>query len=140
MKDAPLKEALLLAGVLAAFIWPLVIVSGKNRTVKSTSSPEATVEGLPATVLVKAAHEFLWFELRRGEELLGRIEGPEFEGEFECALALHGEVLLVEAEFPEGAPETALRTSIWGEGMPEEVLTFWTEDRLFEEVEIQFHE
>ena len=141
MKDAPLKEALLLLVVLAFFAWPLLVVAGNvGGKEQKVSSEQETVQSLTTTVLVKAAHEFQWFELRRGTEVLGRVEGPELEGEFECFLELHGEVLVVAAFFGEDSPETALQMNVWGEGMPEEVLTFWVQGQLLEEVEVNFHE
>ncbi|GHC46550.1 hypothetical protein GCM10007100_10230 [Roseibacillus persicicus] len=99
-----------------------------------------SAEGWVTDVSVVAVHEFVWMELRRGDEVLGRIEGPEREGEFECLLEKHGEVLVVAAEFVEGTPETAMKVTLWAGAMPEIVLNIWGEGELLEEVEVKFHE
>ena len=110
MKDAPLREALLLLVGLACVAWPLSLVIGQPSSAVSQVVAIQSADGDWVTdVQVKAAHEFAWMELRREEQVLGRVEGPAVEGEFECLLAQHGEDLIVAVEFTAEAPETALQ-------------------------------
>lgn len=141
MRDAPLRECLLLLAGLGLLAWPLALVTA--RPTKSVAEVVATetAEGLLVTdVLVRSAHHFEWFELRRGEEVLGRLQGPALEGEFECELLPHGDKLVVAAAFEPESPETALQIELWAGSMPEFVRNFWTRGELQEEVEIDFHE
>ena len=141
MKDAPLREGLLLVGGLACLAWPLSMMTGKPAPVPSRLVVAQVVAGDWVTdVQVKAAHEFTWMELRRGEEVLGRVQGPTREGEFECLLAEQGEDLIVAAEFDDDTPETALQVQLWPASLPEVELNFWAEGDLLEEVTIQFYE
>lgn len=142
MKDAPLREGLLLLVGLATLAWPLSSLTG-GRAGASAAETVAiqSEEGQWVTdVSVQSAHPFEWVEVRRGEEVLGRVEGPSVEGEFECLLAEHGEVLIVAASFSEGAPRTALQVQFWPGSLPEIERTIWTEGEIFEEVEVGFHE
>ncbi|MBK1835226.1 hypothetical protein [Roseibacillus ishigakijimensis] len=141
MRDAPLREGLLLAGGLALLIWPLVLVTGQAQAPATEVVAVESSQGQWITdVTVQAAHAFDWMELRRGEEVLGRVEGPTKAGEFECLLERHGEILIVAAQFVEGSPESALKLELWAGAMPEVVLNLWGEGEIFEEVEVKFHE
>ncbi|MFC0017819.1 hypothetical protein [Roseibacillus persicicus] len=125
---------------LALLAWPLSLVTGQASVSSDEVVALESAEGWVTDVSVVAVHEFVWMELRRGDEVLGRIEGPEREGEFECLLEKHGEVLVVAAEFVEGTPETAMKVTLWAGAMPEIVLNIWGEGELLEEVEVKFHE
>lgn len=140
MKDAPLREGIILLSGLALLAIPLSLVTGQAEVPAGELVAIETEESWVTDVNVTAAHEFVWMELRRAEEVIGRIEGPTTEGEFECLVAKHGERLVVAAQFVEEAPETALKVELWAGAMPDVVLNFWGEDKLLEEVEVKFHE
>lgn len=141
MRDAPLREGLILLAGLGLLAWPLSLVTGRAEVASGKTVALQSEQGEWVTdVEVLSAHEFEWMELRRGEVVLGRVEGREKEGEFECLLALHGEILTVAARYPEGTPETALQVKLWPGSLPEVVFTLWVEDDLLEEVEVKFHE
>lgn len=141
MRDAPLRECLLLLAGLGLLAWPLALVTARpDQAAPSVVAPEAADGSLVTDVMVRSAHPFDWFELRRGEELLGRIEGPTLEGEFECLLSPHNERLVVAAAFGKEIPETALQLELWAGAMPEFVRNFWAEGELLEEVQVDFHE
>ena len=131
---------MLLAG-LGLLAWPLSLVTGKPK-----AQPRDTVvlqsEGNEwvTDVSILSAHPFEWVEIRRGEEVLGRVEGPATGGEFECLMAEHGELLLIESRYPEGTPETALRVQLWPGSLPEVNFTIWGPGVFTEEVEVKFHE
>lgn len=141
MKDAPLRECLFLVAGLGVLAWPLALVTGSPKGESSQLMVTTLEAGQWGTdVEVTAAHDFDWVELRRGEDILGRVEGLDKEGEFECLLAEDGETLVVAASFPEGTPETALKLKIWAGAFPEVVLNLWGEGEILEEVKVQFHE
>ena len=141
MRDAPLREGLILLAGLGLLAWPLSLVTGKaERGTGQTVAMQTETNEWVTDVEVLSAHDFEWVELRRGEEVLGRVEGPAKEGEFECHLAEHGEILIVAAAYPEGTPETALQWKLWPGSLPEVVFTKWVEGELLEEVEVDFHE
>jgi hypothetical protein len=141
MKDAPLREGLFLLAGLALLAWPLSLVTGKAEARAGGTVAIQSAEGEWVTdVSITTAHPFDWIELRRGEEVLGRIEGPATSGEFECLLSEHGDVLLVESSFPEGTPLTALQVQLWPGSLPEVNFTIWTQGVFVEEVEVKFHE
>ena len=141
MIDAPLRECLGLLAGLAVLAWPLAQVTAPPRGSPPQVVEPQTAEGLLVTdVSVKSAHPFEWMELRRDSIVLGRIEGPTLEGEFECDLAPHGERLIVAAHYGEKSPETAMRLQLWAGAMPEVEMNFWVDGDLLEEVEVQFHE
>lgn len=126
---------------LGLLAWPLSLVTGQAKTVAAATVALQSAEGEWVTdVEILSAHEFEWVELRRGKELLGRIEGPTKDGEFECLLREHGEVLTVAASYPDTVPETALQLKLWPGSLPEVVVTLWTDGELLEEVEVNFHE
>lgn len=141
MRDAPLRECLLLLAGLGLLAWPLALVTARPTKTSAEVVATETEEGsLVTDVMVRSAHRFEWFELRRGEAVLGRIQGPALEGEFECELLPHGDKLLVAASFSPESPETALQLALWAGAMPEFGRTFWTQGALLEEVEVDFHE
>lgn len=141
MRDAPLRECLLLLAGLGLLAWPLALVTARPGRATSQVITPVTVDGsLVTDVIVRSAHPFEWFELRRGEEVLARIGGPALEGEFECLLSPHNERLIVAAAFGEDCPETALKIELWAGAMPEFFRNFWAQGDLLEEVEIDFHE
>lgn len=140
MRDAPLREGFYLLAGLALLAWPLANLTGQAKPSASEVVALVSKGAWVTDVNVVAVHEFEWMELRRGEEILGRIDGPTREGEFECLLEKHGENLIVAAQFVEGAPETAMKVELWAGAMPEVVFNFWAEGDLLEEVEVKFHD
>lgn len=141
MKDAPLREGILLLSGLAVLAWPLSLATGRPQTPASRTVSTQSEEGEWVTdVSITSAHPFDWVELRRGEQMLGRVEGPEVEGEFEFLLAKEGEVLLIAASYPEGTPLTALQLQLWPGSFPEVNLTLWSEGEIFEEIEVSLDE
>ena len=143
MKDGPLREGLILLAGLGLLAWPLSLVTGSPGKVASQAllvDTRGAEDSWVTDVEVRSAHPFQWVELRRGDEVLGRLEGPNREGEFECLLPNHGDLLTVEAQYPEGTPETALEVQLWPGSLPELKFTLWGEGRLLEQVEAKFHE
>ena len=141
MRDAPLREGLILLAGLGLLAWPLSLVTGKAEAQsEDTVALQSEQNEWVTDVEVLSAHEFDWVELRLGDEVLGRVEGPAKEGEFECLLPEHGGVLIVAAGYPEGTPATALQWRFWPGSLPEVTFTNWVEDKLLEEVEVRFHE
>lgn len=141
MRDAPLREAFFLLIGLCLLAVPLYLIIEKEETVER-AVVEIESEGgeWVMDVEVASAHAFDWMELRRGEEVLGRIEGLTTEGEFECLLARHGGMVTLAASYPEGTPETAMRLQLWAGSLPEVAFTVWGEGGLLEELEVKFHE
>lgn len=131
---------MLLAG-LSLLTVPLCLVTGQAKPNRSQLVTfEKDEEHWVGDVEVRSAHPFQWMELRQGEEVLGRVDGPESEGEFECELAKKGELLVIAASYPPGTPETALEVEFWVGSFPEIRHTFWGEGELIEEVEVRFGE
>lgn len=126
---------------LGLLAWPLSLLTGEAK-VPSGRVVEVRAQGgeWVTDVEVLSAHEFEWVEVRRGEEVLGRIDGPDKEGEFECLLAEQGETLTVAASYSEEMPETALQFKLWPGNLPEVVFTIWVEGDLLEKVEVKFDE
>ncbi len=141
MKDGPLREGALLLTGLGFLTIPLLFVTGQPKANRSQLvTVEASVDSWVADVEVISAHPFLWMELRKGEEVLGRLEGPVREGEFECEVAKKGELLVVAASYSEEIPETALQLKIWASSYPPNQFTFWGRGELVEEREVRFDE
>lgn len=141
MKDAPLREGFLLLIGLGLIAWPLSLVTGQAKVGVTEVVKIQEEDGSWVTdVEVQSAHPFTWMELRKGAEVLGRIEGSVAEGEFECLLAEQGELLTVAAGFPPGTPKTALKLQLWPGNLPEIELTFWSDGDLLQEVDVKFHE
>ena len=89
MKDAPLLETAGLLAVLGMMAIPLAAVTRERALPALAAMVEPSEHGLVETLVqVRSAHPFQYFELRRDEEVLGRLEGPALEGEFTC---LNGE-------------------------------------------------
>lgn len=126
---------------LGLLIWPLLVVTGQPKLASALAvNDDLPTDILATDVSVQAAHSFQWMELRNGGEVLGRIEGLAREGEFECALAAEGDLLVVAASFSDETPETALKVRFWSGSFPEKEFTFWGEGEVVEEIELQFHE
>ena len=88
MKDAPLWETAGLLVVLGLMAIPLAALTRDrgepaDEVVVEEPSEHGHVETL---VQVRTAHPFQFVEIRRDDEVLGRLEGPATEGELTCRL------------------------------------------------------
>lgn len=140
MKDAPLWETAGLLVVLGLMAIPLAALTRDrgepaDEVVVEEPSEHGHVETL---VQVRTAHPFQFVEIRRDDEVLGRLEGPATEGELTCRLDGEEDWIVIEAGLAERDDLTALGIEFWPEGLPTVEETFWGSGRLVEELQIRW--
>jgi hypothetical protein len=144
VRDAPLKESAVLVAAISLIAWPLHrLTADPPPSADDHEIRVPTDEGaglLPTLIQVRAAHAFDAVEIRMGETLVGRIDGPDRSGEIELEFDPHGEPLRAEVRFPSGSPETAVRFEVWPEAHETREVTFWGEGEVRETLDFHWHE